>query len=94
MDDLHPASLREADFILSSGQNKHEKFGVKLDAFHVVIGKHFTVLNESWFYVWTTVIISNKEVLLASRYNDISKKVPVNSAFRQHIWTWVNKHLG
>ena len=47
MDDLHPASLREADFILSSGQNKHEKFGVKLDAFHVVIGKHFTVLNES-----------------------------------------------
>ena len=76
-----PASLREADFILSSGKNKHEKFGVKLNVFHVVIEKHFTVLNEYWFYVWTTIIISNKEVLLASRYNDISKKISCQFCF-------------
>ena len=76
-----PASLREADFILSSGKNKHEKFGVKLNAFHIVIGKHFTVLNEYWFYVWTTIIISNKEVLFVSRYNDISKKISCQFCF-------------
>ena len=59
-----PASLRKASFILSSGNNKHEKPGVKWNAFHIVTGKQFTVPDESWFHVWTTVIISKKEVVL------------------------------